>query len=266
MTLAALQRRVHYVLDEPEEHRDPLGQAIKLFIVALIALSVVAVMLETVVEFHERHEEALYWFEFVSVAVFSVEYALRLWSCVADPRYKGALWGRLKFVLSPISLIDLAAIVPFYLAWSADLRFLRALRLLRMARILKLGRYSESVDLLTAVVRSKRDDMIATSSGAAVLLIISSSLMYFAENAAQPKMFSSIPASLWWGVTTLTTVGYGDVYPVTVVGKLLAGLTAIIGVGFFALPAAILASGYMAEVQKRLHPHQKACPHCGRLP
>jgi len=262
--MTSLQRRVHFILDEPEEHRDPLGRAIKLFVVAMIVLSAVSVILETVAELHERYESAFYAFEFFTVAVFSIEYALRLWSCVTDPRFKGPLWGRVKFVLSPMSLVDLAAILPFYLAWSIDLRFLRALRLLRLARILKLGRYSESLDLVADVIRDKKQDMIATSSGAVVLLVISSSLMYFAENAAQPKVFSSIPAALWWGVTTLTTVGYGDIYPVTLLGKILAGLTAIVGVGLFALPAAILASGFMTEVQKRHHPGAKPCPHCGK--
>jgi len=145
-------------------------------------------------------------------------------------------------------LIDLVAIVPSYLPTSLDLRAVRAFRLIRL---LKLTRHSASLTLVLEVLKRKRDELLSTAFVAALLLVVSSSLMYYAENATQPEVFSSIPAAMWWGVVTLTTVGYGDVYPVTLVGKLIGAVVAMTGIGLFAMPAGILGSGFMEVFTER---------------
>lgn len=157
-------------------------------------------------------------------------------------------------------MIDLLAIAPFYVGtavFAFDLRVLRALRLFQFLRLLKLVRYSEAMQRFGRVAARKRDDLVLSTAGSSLLLVVASSLMYFVERDAQPETFSSIPATLWWGVVTLTTVGYGNVYPVTTAGKLLGGVVAVLGVGLFALPASILASGFIEEGSE-----PRRCPHC----
>lgn len=228
-------------------------------IMVLIVLNVLAVMLETVDSVYAEYATEFYWFEASSVVIFSVEYISRLWSATEHPDYQHPIWGRLRYAISPYMLIDLLAIVPFFFGAILDLRFLRALRLLRFLRLFKLARYSNSIQLFARVLRLKREELVITSVVGGIILLMSSSLMYFAERGGQPEEFSSIPASLWWGVITLTTVGYGDVTPVTIAGQVLGAVIAITGIGLFALPASILASGFI-EAARGKTDH---CPHCG---
>lgn len=229
------------------------------FILALIALNVAAVILQSVRALDARFAAAFAVFEVFSVLVFTAEYAARLWSCVEDPGHRGAVRGRLRFAVRPMSLVDLLAIVPFLvMLGTTDLRILRVMRLLRLVRLLKAARYMVALDLLRRVVRAKREELVMTTALTSVLLIVASAVMYFAENGAQPDKFSSIPASMWWAVATLTTVGYGDVYPVTALGRLAGGCLALLGVGLFALPTAILGSGLVEAVRPA-----QGCPRCG---
>jgi voltage-gated potassium channel len=166
---------------------------------------------------------------------------------------------------TPMALIDLMAVLPAYLPMlGLDLRFVRALRLLRIFRAAKLARYISALRLFGDVIREKREELILTTCLFGLMLLITSCLMYFAEHEAQPEAFPSIPAAMWWAVVTLTTVGYGDVHPVTSLGRLLASFSAILGIGFFALPTAILGSGFIQEVEKRKEHRGRKCPHCGR--
>jgi voltage-gated potassium channel len=207
----------------------------------------------------------LKWFEVVSVFIFTVEYILRLWTCVEQDAFSTPLKGRIKFMFTPLAVVDLLAILPFYLPMfiTLDLRFLRILRLFRIFRLLKMARYLEHFSLMAAVVRRKKEELIITLFMAFMLLILSASLIYYAEREAQPQAFSSIPRAMWWSVNTLTTVGYGDVYPVTAAGRLLGGVIALLGIGVFALPAGILGSGFVEELQKK-KARELRCPHCGR--
>jgi voltage-gated potassium channel len=267
-----LRRRLHAVLEAtPEGER--AGRIASAGLMTLIGLNVVALTLESVSAVRAWSPTFFDGFESFSVAVFSVEYALRLWACVEDERYRGALGGRLRFALTPLPLIDLLAIVPFYLPMlPLDLRALRALRLMRVFRLLKVLRYSQSLMLLGRVFHIRRSDLIVTLTACLLLLIVSSTLVYFIERDAQPAAFSSIPAALWWGICTLTTVGYGDIYPVTDAGRLVAAFISMLAVGLFALPAGVLASGY-AEVLRDVRTaaargaaagERHVCPHCGK--
>lgn len=228
-------------------------------IMLLIIANVIAVMLETVDPIYTAYGRELYLFEIASVAIFSVEYGGRLWAATEHPAYTHWLWGRLRYAISPYMLIDLIAILPFYFVAVGDTRMLRALRLLRFMRLLKLTRYSESLQLLKDAAHMKREELIITGFVGVILLLLSSSMMYFAERTAQPEEFSSIPAALWWGVITLTTVGYGDIHPVTMPGQVIGAIVAVIGVGLFALPASILASGLIEAARGET----VSCPHCG---
>jgi voltage-gated potassium channel len=263
--MSDLRKRLYEIVEEQKEG-DRLGQAVKLAVMGLIALSVLSVIFETVPALAERYATFFLSFETFTVAVFTVEYLVRLGACTVDPRYAHPVWGRLRMALTPMALVDLVAILPFYLPMvtTLDLRFVRALRLLRLLRLFKLGRYSESLKILNNVLRSKKEELAITAFVAGILLVIFSSLMYYVENAAQPDRFSSIPAAMWWGVATLTTVGYGDIYPVTLGGKVLGALSALVGIGMFAMPAGILGSAFIDEMHRRRAHDQKSCPHCGK--
>jgi voltage-gated potassium channel len=255
----SLKAQVHMVLEGEQSSR-----GVAIFISSLIILNVLAVIIATVEPVATRIHGALLWFEVFSIVVFSLEYLLRVWCCTVEEQYAHPVLGRLKYAFTPMALVDLFAVLPFYAPFliRVDLRFLRALRLLRLTRLLKLGRYSESLKTVTRVVRSKKEQLSVAVFVVAILLVVASSAMYYLEHDAQPKVFSSIPAAMWWGVVTLTTVGYGDIYPVTTLGKVIGAMIALLGVGLFALPAGILASGFAAEL--RVHPEEKRiCPHCG---
>ncbi|WP_049891907.1 ion transporter [Natronococcus amylolyticus] len=236
------------------------GGHIDHLIMGLIVLNVIAVMLETVDSLYASYATKFLWFEAISVAIFSIEYISRLWAATEHPDYQHPIWGRLRYAFSPYMIIDLLAILPFFFGAILDLRFLRALRLLRFLRLFKLARYSESIQLFVRVLQLKREELVITSVVGTIILLMSSSLMYFAERGAQPEEFSSIPASLWWGVITLTTVGYGDVTPVTPIGQVLGAVIAVTGIGLFALPASILASGFIEAARGKID----QCPHCGQ--
>jgi voltage-gated potassium channel len=255
------RHRVWQLVEPPREGEE--ADWFDVFILLLIALNVVAVILQSVRSLDARFAGFFSAFEVFSVGVFSLEYVARIWSCVEDARYSRPLVGRLRCATRPLVLIDLAAILPFFVTYATvDLTILRAARLFRLVRLLKATRYVTAMQLFRRVFHSKREELVLTTALMLVLLIMASSLIYVAENPAQPDKFSSIPASMWWAVATLTTVGYGDVYPVTPLGKLAGGFVAILGIGFFALPTAIIGSGFIEAIQER----RKApvCPHCGR--
>lgn len=260
----AKTKRIIADLLEPDGEGTRASAWVGGFIALLVVLNLIAMILESVEALAAEHESFFFAFELASVALFTLEYLLRLWSCTERPAYRGPLLGRLRFVLTPLALIDLVAIGPFFLRmfFSVDLRVLRALRLFRLMRIMKLGRYSKAMQLMGQVIRANRAELSVVVVLLVVLLVVSSSLMYFVEHEAQPEDFSSIPATMWWGVVTLTTVGYGDVFPVTALGKVLAACMALFGIGMFALPAGILSTGFM-EAMAHNEDGERRCPHCG---
>jgi voltage-gated potassium channel len=160
---------------------------------------------------------------------------------------------------TPSAIIDALAIVPALIPWGRDLRFVRVLRLLRL---LKLGRYSEGMRILVRVFQAKKDELVMSLVIVLVALVMASSFMYYAEHEAQPETFSSIPAAMWWGIVTLTTIGYGDAVPVTQAGQLIGSLSALAGILALALPVGILASGFTHELENR-RKRATNCPHCG---
>ncbi|MEM0448450.1 MAG: ion transporter [Methanomassiliicoccales archaeon] len=248
-----LRRRTHEILEYTKEG-DRTAFLFTLLIALLIIFSVASVILESVSSIQERYSALFSVGEVVTVLVFTVEYALRIWSCTEDPRYSRPVRGRLRWALTFFALVDLAAFLPFYIPFlmTFDARFIRVLRLLRILRILKVGRYSSSIHLLARVLRRQAEALAVTLFGVIILIIIASSLMWNVEYEAQPQTFSSIPEAMWWAVATITTVGYGDVVPITPLGKILAGFIAILGVLSIALPAGIIVSGFMDERKEEM--------------
>lgn len=254
-------------IETPAEYWMRVGIAVLIFV------NVIIVILETVPEIQAACYQLFQVIEVFSVIIFAVEYALRLWAIVEHPKFRHPLWGRVRYFFTFFALIDLFAILPFFLPHliSADLLIVRALRLFRLIRVLKLGRYSTSFEMMARVLRKKREEMFSSMFVLVIILIISSSMMYFIEYEAQPKAFPNIPAALWWGVATLTTIGYGDIYPITALGKVFAAISAILSVGIVALPSGIIVTGFIEEMQSRLvkkeaPPRQpRQCPHCGKI-
>ena len=262
-SLTSIRAKVHELL-EAGQTGDRLDKAIDFFIISLIIVNTAAQILETV----ETVYNAAPWFfpilEIASMIIFTVEYVLRVWSCTVEERYSHPVLGRLRFAVTPLLLIDLLALLPFYFTFLGleDLRTLRALRLLAWAA--RLGRYFEGIRTLGKVLQSKALELVTVVIVLAVMLVLASAMMYYAEHRAQPEDFASIPEAMWWSIITLTTVGYGDVSPVTPLGKMMAGVIAVMGIGMFALPAGILGSGFLDEIQKR-NREARYCPHCGQL-
>lgn len=247
MTYKGVRRRA-YELFEPRLG-GRAGRSVDWAILVLIAVNVTAVMLETVDPIFERFAATFHWLEVVSVTIFTVEYVARVWSAVEAAEYSHPIRGRLRFAMKFLVMIDLLAILPFYLAAlgiGLDLRFLRALRLVRLFRLLKLARYSTALERFVEVLKERREKLVIAFSANLVLLLVASSAMYLVEHPAQPDAFPSIPETMWWGVITLTTVGYGDVVPATALGQLVGAVVAILGIGMFALPAALIATGFAA--------------------
>jgi voltage-gated potassium channel len=199
-------------------------------------------------------------FEVFSIIVFTIEYLLRLWT--ARYKFPDSKIPYLHFVFSAGAIIDLAAILPFYLPFvtGVDLRFLRVLRLLRMFRIFKLGRYSEAMAIIGRVLKKEKEKLITTIILTIIMIFVASTIMYYVENPAQPEVFKNIIETTWWSIATFTTIWLGDVYPITIAGKICGGIISLLGIMLIALPSGIICSGFMDELNKE----KKICPHCGK--
>jgi voltage-gated potassium channel len=243
--------RIYEILEATNDD-DKTAESVNLFMLALVVLNVAAVVLETVEGIYADHKTLFQYFADFSVIIFTIEYILRMWSCDVDPKYSHPLLGRLRFALTPLSLIDLLVILPTYaiLAFPADHKLLRSLRVLWTFRLLKLSRYSESLQTIMDVIRAQQRELAMSFSAIIFFMVLSSTVIYFLEHEAQPQRFPDIPATMWWAVLTMTTIG-DNFYPITSLGKLVGGLIIILGVATFALPTSILTSGFVEELERR---------------
>ena len=246
------QKRVFEIIEKGQPE-DRASHYCDIFLFALILLNLVAVCLETIDTLYIQYKTVFTLFELVSVAIFSLEYGLRIWSRAAAPdgKHKGAFSKRMGYIFSFTGIIDLLAILPSIiplLLGGVDLRWLRILRLMRL---LKFSHYSSALEDLISAVRHESRSFVATLYLLVLALLISSAMIYVAEQDAQPEHFGSIPQAMWWTVVTLTTVGYGDIVPMTVVGKFIATLTALMGVCVVALLTGIVATGFTNQVAMR---------------
>ena len=240
-----------WTLLEPANETDKASKITDIFLVTLIFFNILMVILETVENLYINYKTFFRYFELFSVTVFSIEYIGRLWSCVENKKKNQSdSKARVEYIFSFSAIIDAIAILPSLLAFlfpTVDLRFVRALRIIRL---LKFSRYSNSINTLLVVLWDQRKSFGAAFFILFIILIISSSGMYLVEKDIQPEKFGSIPQSMWWSIVTLTTVGYGDVYPVTSMGKFFGSIIIILGIGTVALPSGILASAFTEHTKR----------------
>lgn len=257
--------KVHVLL-HPEIGESRADKIINISIICLIILNVIAVMLETVQPIHDKYETFFKYFDLVSVIIFTVEYVLRVWSCNHDPKYSHSIKGRIRYMLSLGAIIDLLAFLPYYIhvIVGLDLRMLRILRLLRFLRLFRLTAYMKAAKMVTNIFKTRINELVLSFILAVFLIIIASCLLYFAEHNEKNTNFTSIPATIWWAVVTLTTTGYGDMIPATATGKFLSVVIMLAGVAFFALPAGIITAGFLEEFRSEKIVKGKRCPHCGQ--
>lgn len=243
----SIRRKVHQLLER--ESHSKLAMFVHYFLMILILLTVVAVILESDHDIYNRHRTFFSILEIISLTVFTLEYLLRVWSSSELKKFSG--WqGRFKYMLTPMALIDLMAVLPSLLGlfFSRDMMVLRSLRLIR---VFKLTRYSRSMNLILSVLRQEIANVFSVFFVLSILIVIAATGMYLVEGGNQPEAFGTIPQSIWWATVTLTTVGYGDMVPISAAGKIFGIIILISGIGMAALPAGILASGFIKEINRR---------------
>ncbi|WP_104735665.1 ion transporter [Hanstruepera ponticola] len=230
-----------YIKNIVEFNDNRASKVFAIFIQCLILLSIITFSIETIPNLMPETKTVLYGIEVFCVVVFTIEYLLRIYVADSKP----------KFIFSFFGIIDFLAILPFYLSFGVDLRSLRALRFLRLFRILKLVRYNRAMIQFTTAIKSAKEEILLFLFITLILIYFSSVGIYYFENEAQPEHFSSIFDSLWWAIVTLTTVGYGDVYPITVGGKVFTFFILLIGLGIVAIPTGIISSALTKSVDKK---------------
>lgn len=244
-----LRQKVHALLF-PSEYGGRLNEAIELFLIFWIVASVLSIVLESVESINVHFAQHFAMLDVISFLVFAIEYALRVYAYPEQHPEQGPLMERWRFFKSPSGLLDLAAILPFMLelvfGGTLDLRFLR---IVRMVRLLKLGRYSSASDTMFAVIRKEIPVLMAAMFMIALLVFMMAAFGYLLERDAQPDKFENIPQSIYWAVITLASVGYGDISPVTPGGRVITVILSLVGIGIFAIPAAIMASGFTDQLR-----------------
>jgi voltage-gated potassium channel len=242
-------RRKVYIALEGGRAGGRFGVMVEGGLIALIVLNVAAFVMQSVPSFDAEYFDALIAFEYASVAIFTVEYILRLWVAPEDPTI--AERGRFHAATRPMLIVDFLAFAPTYVAAMFPILDLRLLRLFRLLRLLKIARYSPALSTLAHVVVEERRALYGALLLMVCAILIAATLMHAVEGHVQPKVFGTIPDTMWWAVTTLTTVGYGDTYPITALGRLIAGLTMVTGLGLFALPVGIVATGFVETIHRK---------------
>ena len=223
-----------------EESDTKLGKLFDLVVQFLVVISLLSFSLETLSNLSKNQIFILKLVEIVIITIFSIEYLLRIF--VTNKKF--------KYIFSFYGLIDLLTILPFYLSLTIDLRSLRALRLLRLFRILKLVRFNKAINRFQEALKIAREEIIIFIFATCIVLYLSSVGIFFFENAIQPDKFSSVFHSLWWAIVTLTTVGYGDIYPLTLGGRIFTFFILILGLGVVGIPAGLIASALTAVRRK----------------
>ena len=258
MNILNTRKRLWEILERGNEN-DKVSVYTDIFLITLIILNITAVLLETVDSIYAEYKFEFLLFERISTFIFLVEYLIRVWVCVEGINNKKKapkLLTRLKYMCTWPAIIDLLAVLSglIPMIFEIDLRILRALRMLRL---LKFSRYFKVMNLLLGVLKEERQSFLAAMFLLTIAMLIASTGIYIFEKDAQPEKFGSIPEAMWWAVATLTTVGYGDVTPVTAMGKIFGALITIIGIGTVALPSGILASGFSDQLKRRKNTYEK---------
>lgn len=265
--LKKLKQRVFEIV-QANKDEDKISKIFDISIIALIIVNVVIIIADTF-QLPKWCSNIFNSVEIFSVIIFTIEYICRLWT--ADLLYPDLppSKARIKYIFSFMALIDLLAILPFYIPFiiPIDLRALRMLRIIRLFRIFKMNRYTSALHTISDVFKNKKSQLLSSLFVVALLMIIASVLMYNIENNAQPEAFGNVFSALWWAVATLTTVGYGDIYPITPLGKILSAIIALLGIGLVAVPSGIISAGFTEIINKddeNIEDEKKYCPYCGK--
>ncbi|PKG33454.1 ion transporter [Methanoregula sp.] len=262
----SVKQRVYAILESGALDL-PAGRFVAGTLGLLIFLNVIAAVLETDAQVFQSYTHLFDVFALISVMIFALEYLVRVWCCTENPLYRDPVRGRLKYMATPVALVDLFVILPFLLLPFIVMNpeTLAFIRFFRIFWILKISHYSRALRTFGRVFSAKRGEIFVAFFVMFVLLILGSALIYFAEHDTQPQKFSSVLASMWWWIETMATVGYGAMIPVTCIGKLTAGMEARLCAGLFAPPSGCFASGFVEEInRKKKEAASFPCPHCGK--
>lgn len=253
------RKTLFHILHKPSA-QNPWARYVNYLLAALIVSNALLVAIETLPSMGPAFRAYFLAFEVLSTSIFALEYLARLWVSVEQGRYAQPVMGRLRYALSPLAVLDLIVILTF---WSAvDLRFLRVARMVRLLKVLNMAHFEHSLQRLGAALSRRRELLIVAVVMMVLCIYASAAVLFQLEHTAQPEVFSSIPQTLWWAITALTTIGYGDMVPVTALGKLCAGLISVCGIGVFALPTAIVTAAIVEAGATETGPGN--CPHCGK--
>lgn len=252
-----LRAQLFAILHAPEPG-NRAARWLNYFLAVLIIANAVAITLETVPGINRTLEKTLWWLEAISTAIFVVEYAARVWTCVEQQHLSRPVRGRLRFALQPLSLLDLIAVATYWTPW--DLRFLRVVRLVRLLKIFHLYEFEAALDRLTVSLARRKELLFVSVTLMALFVYLAASMLYQIEHKTQPEIFSSVPATFWWASVTFNTIGYGDMVPLTALGRLFAALVSVFGIGVFALPTAIVIA---AIIESSAVGSPYVCEACG---
>lgn len=249
--MSKLRAQLYRQLDPaawPHKGLSPLNR----IVITAILVSVATAVIESEPTIYHGHETIFHVVEIALGVLFAIEYLARVWTSAENPRYRDGLRGRLRYLRSPAAVLDLLALAPLLvITLGAEPFLLRLFRLIRVLRLARLGRFSRAIGAMGKAVRSHRYELMTSMCLAGMLLLITSTLMYLVEGGAQPEAFGSIPRAMWWSIATLTTVGYGDMVPLTPLGRLLGGITALTAIGLIAMPTGILAAAFGEAMRER---------------
>lgn len=275
MSYAGMKRRTFEIIEVGRD-KDYVSKAFDFFIIILILLNTVLVLAGTF-DIPDELRQKFIRTEMGCGVIFTFEYLARIWTAhLLYPECQSAWRARLKYMTSMMAIIDILAILPTYLPLflPARLRILRLLRTLRLLRLLKMNRYTNSLEKLFYILRRNKDELFSSMFICIILMTMASVLMYEAEHDVQPEVFKDALSGFWWAIATLTTIGYGDIYPVTTLGKLISGVIAILGIGLVAIPTGIISAGFMDYEEDRREEAREEdakkeeayhyCPYCGK--
>ena len=259
----ALQDKLYALLEKPEKNRYSYG--LNIFIYTLILISIVALIVSTIDEYNEKYSFILSLIQHIIMPIFVLEYILRVYAAGSLKKYRG-FSGKLKYMTSAYALIDLIVIIPYiFVGFDFNNAFIRSLRFFRIFRLFRMKKQAEFVKVISHILSSKKEEFIVLLFCTLAIMIFLSFIVFEAEHKAQPEVFTSIPQTLWWAVATLTTVGYGDMYPITTLGKFITAIVSILGIAFIAIPGGIFASEFVNIFSKRKlqRKSKNRCSECG---
>jgi voltage-gated potassium channel len=258
-----LQDKLYSLLEEPEKSK--YSYALNIFIYALILISIISLMVSTIDEYNEKYSYILNAVQHIIMPLFVLEYGLRTFASGSLKKYRG-FSGKLKYITSAYAIIDLIVIIPYiFIGFDFNNAFIRSLRFFRIFRLFRMKKQAEFVKVISQILSSKKEEFIVLLFCTFAIIIFLSFIVFESEHKAQPEVFTNIPQTLWWAVATLTTVGYGDMYPITTLGKFITAMVSILGIAFIAIPGGIFASEFVNIYSQRKlqRKSNKKCLQCG---